>query len=457
MLIALLLAATTAGPAETYSPEPWRQLVRAIYEQLVNSNTSYTTGQTTPAAEAMARRLLDAGFAREDVVVLGAAPHKANLVARYRGTGAARPVLLLAHLDVVEAKREDWTLDPFTLIEKDGYFYGRGTGDDKAQAAIWVANLIRYKREGLRPSRDLIVALTADEEGGGPYNGVDWLLKNRRELIDAEFCLNEGGWGEMRGGKRLLNLVQVGEKHSASYRLEVRNPGGHSSMPVKENAIYRLAAALQRVSTLEFAFRLNDVTRKYLEALASLEAEPIASQLRQAAGGDPAAMRAVAEASPQWNAVMRTTCVATGLDGGHAANALPQTAGARINCRILPDQTVEEVEAALRQAVADEKVVVSVMGSNGASPMSPLRDDVLGAVQRLTSTLWPGVLAPPYMVMGGTDGRLLREAGIPTYGVQGIFYDAGDIRWHGRDERVGVREFYEGQEFLYRLVRELAR
>ena len=457
MLIALLLAATTAGPAETYSPEPWRQLVRAIYEQLVNSNTSYTTGQTTPAAEAMARRLLDAGFAREDVVVLGAAPHKANLVARYRGTGAARPVLLLAHLDVVEAKREDWTLDPFTLIEKDGYFYGRGTGDDKAQAAIWVANLIRYKREGLRPSRDLIVALTADEEGGGPYNGVDWLLKNRRELIDAEYCLNEGGWGEMRGGKRLLNLVQVGEKHSASYRLEVRNPGGHSSMPVKENAIYRLAAALQRVSTLEFAFRLNDVTRKYLEALASLEAEPIASQLRQAAGGDPAAMRAVAEASPQWNAVMRTTCVATGLDGGHAANALPQTAGARINCRILPDQTVEEVEAALRQAVADEKVVVSVMGSNGASPMSALRDDVFGTVQRLTSTLWPGVVAPPYMVMGGTDGRLLREAGIPTYGVQGIFYDAGDIRWHGRDERVGVREFYEGQEFLYRLVRELAR
>jgi acetylornithine deacetylase/succinyl-diaminopimelate desuccinylase-like protein len=457
MLIALVLAATTAGPAESYSPEPWRQRVRAIYEQLVNSNTSYSTGQTTPAAEAMAARLLDAGFAREDVVVGGAAPHKGNLVARYRGTGAARPLLLLAHLDVVEAKREDWTSDPFTLLEKDSYFYGRGTGDDKAQAAIWVANLIRERRGGLLPSRDIIVALTADEEGGGPYNGVDWLLKNRRELIDAEYCLNEGGWGEMRGGKRLLNLVQVAEKHSASYRLEVRNPGGHSSMPVKENAIYRLAAALQRVSTLEFPFRLNDVTRKYLEALASLEAEPVASHLRQAAGGDPAALRAVAEASPQWNAVMRTTCVATGLDGGHAANALPQTAGARINCRILPDQTVEEVEASLRETVADEKVVVSVITSNGASPMSPLREDVLRAVQRQTSMLWPGVIAPPYMVMGGTDGRLLREAGIPTYGVQGIFYDVGDIRWHGRDERVGVREFYEGQEFLYRLVGELAR
>jgi len=458
MLIALLLAATTAaGPTETDSPEPWRQLVRAIYEQLVNSNTSYSTGQTTPAAEAMAARLLDAGFAREDVVVLGAAPHKANLVARYRGTGAARPLLLLAHLDVVEAKREDWTLDPFTLVEKDGYFYGRGTGDDKAQAAIWVANLIRYKREGLRPGRDIIVALTADEEGGGPYNGVDWLLKNRRELIDAEYCLNEGGWGEMRGGKRLLNLVQVGEKHSATYRLEVRNPGGHSSMPVKENAIYRLAEALQRVSRLEFPFRLNDVTRKYLGALAGLEAEPIATQLRQAAGGDAAAARAVAEASPQWNAVMRTTCVATGLDGGHAANALPQTAGARINCRILPDQTVAEVETALREAVADEQVAVSVTTANGPSPMSPLREDVLGAVQRQTRALWPGVLAPPYMVMGGTDGRMLREAGIPTYGVQGIFYDVGDIRWHGRDERVGVRAFYEGQEFLYRLVGELAR
>jgi acetylornithine deacetylase/succinyl-diaminopimelate desuccinylase-like protein len=464
-----VLAAVAAGPASAAaspapaaaaaptSPEPWRQLVRAIYEQLVNSNTSYSTGQTTPAAEAMATRLLDAGFAREDVVVAGAAPHKGNVVARYRGTGPGRPVLLLAHLDVVEAKREDWSFDPFTLLEKDGYFYGRGTGDDKAQAAMWVANLIRYKREGLRPARDLIVALTADEEGGGPYNGVDWLLKNRRDLIDAEFCLNEGGWGEMRGGKRLLNLVQVGEKHFANYRLEVRNPGGHSSMPVKENAIYRLAAALQRVAAYEFPFRVNEVTRKYLEALGALESEPISSQLRRAAGGDPAAMRAIADASPAWNAVIRTTCVATGLDGGHAANALPQSAGARINCRILPDETVEEVEAALRQAVADDRVVVTVAEALGSSPMSPLRDDVMASTRRLTSELWPGVATVPYMVMGGTDGRYLRQAGIPTYGVQGIFYDVDDIRFHGRDERVAVRAFYEAQEFLYRLVKELAR
>jgi acetylornithine deacetylase/succinyl-diaminopimelate desuccinylase-like protein len=452
----LALAAAPLALAETQSPEPERQLVRGIYQELVNTNTSYSTGQTTPAAEAMARRLLEAGFPKDDVAVLGAAPHKANLVARYRGTGKARPLLLLAHLDVVEAKRGDWSVDPFTLLEKDGYFYGRGTGDDKAQAAIWVASLIRYKREGFRPSRDLIVALTADEEGGGPYNGVDWLLKNRRALIDAELCLNEGGWGEMRNGKRLLNLVQVGEKHSATYRLEVRNPGGHSSIPVKENAIYRLAAALQRLSAFEFPFRLNEVTAKYLEKLAGLQPEPLAGELRRAGGGDPVAMRAVAEASPQWNAVMRTTCVATGLDGGHAENALPQTAGARVNCRILPDETPEAVEAALRKAVADDEVAVSIMSAHGPSPMSPLRDDVMKATERLTSAFWPGVATLPYMVMGGTDGRMLRQAGIPSYGIQGIFYDAGDIRFHGRDERVAVPAFYEGQEFLYRLVKELA-
>ena len=456
-LATVLLAASAALPAQTTSPEPARQLLRSVYEELVNVNTSYDTGQTTPAAEAVARRLLEAGFAREDVFVGGAAPHKANVVVRYRGTGAGRPLLLLAHLDVVEARREDWSLDPFELVEKDGYFYGRGSGDDKAQAAIWVANLVRYKQEGLRPARDLIVALTADEEGGGPYNGVDWLLKNHRGLIEAELCLNEGGWGEMRGGKRFLNLVQVGEKHSATYRLEVQNPGGHSSMPVQENAIYRLAAALQRLSAHEFPFRLNEVTRHYLETLAGLEKEPVASQLRRAAQGDEAALRAVAAASPQWNAVTRTTCTPTGLDGGHAINALPQAAGARINCRILPDQSPEEVLAALRAAVADEKVTVTLQSAHGGSPMSPEREDLLAATRRLTTSFWPGVVTLPYMVMGGTDGRYLRQAGIPTYGVQGIFYDADDIRFHGRDERVGVRELYEAQEFLYRLVKELAR
>ena len=296
LLLALLAANVSTG---TFAPEPEQKLARSIYEELVNSNTSYSTGQTTPAAKAMARRLLDAGFAADDVAVLGAADHKGNLVARYRGTGKARPLLLLAHLDVVEARREDWSVDPFRLLEKDGYFYGRGTGDDKAQAAIWVASLIRLKREGFRPSRDLVLALTADEEGGGRYNGVAWLLANRRELIDAELCLNEGGWGEMRDGKRLANLVQVAEKHSATFRLEVRNPGGHSSMPVAENAIYRLAAALGRIAAFEFPLQLNDVTRDYLKALAELQPEPTATRLRKAAAGDLEAQRAVAAASTQ--------------------------------------------------------------------------------------------------------------------------------------------------------------
>src|SRR6185503_12136230 len=457
VLAAATVAAPVLDPPQTVSPEPSRQLVRSIYAELIGSNTSYTTGQTTPAAEAIAKRFLDAGFPREDVVVAGAAPHKGNVVVRYRGTGKAKPLLLLAHLDVVEAKREDWSVDPFTLLEKEGFFYGRGTGDDKAQAAIWVASLIRYRQEGFRPSRDLIVALTADEEGGGPFSGVDWLLKNRRDLIDAELCLNEGGWGEIRGGKRLVNLIQVGEKHSATYRLEVKNPGGHSSMPVKDNAIYRLGDALHRLAGYEFEAQLNDVTRHYLETLAGLESEPTASQLRKAAAGDPAAIRAVSDASPAWNAVVRTTCVATGLDGGHAVNALPQTAGARVNCRVLPGQTPEEVQAILQRVVADDKVTVSITDAHGGSPMSPLRDDVLAATKRLTSQFWPGVVTLPYMVMGGTDGRMLRQAGIPTYGVQGIFFDTSDIRFHGRDERVGVREFYEGQEFLYRLAKDLAR
>ena len=342
-MIPVLLAAA-AAVAGTVSPPGDRDLLRSVYEELVNINTSYSTGQTTPAAEAIARRLLEAGWPKEDVVVLGAAPPKANVVARYRGTGAARPLLLLAHLDVVEAKPTDWSVEPFKLLEKDGYFYGRGTGDDKAQAAIWVANLLRMRSEGYRPSRDLVVALTADEEGGGPYNGVDWLLKNRRELIDAELCLNEGGWGEMRDGKRLLNLVQVGEKHSATYRLEVRNPGGHSSMPVPENAIYRLAAALQKVAALEFPFRLNDVTRGYLHDAR----RPAAGAGRDAAAERRGRRRG--RRSARWpqrrrsgTPSMRTTCVATGLDGGHAENALPQTAGARVNCRVLPDETPDQV------------------------------------------------------------------------------------------------------------------
>lgn len=458
--LALALTLFSAMPLfaqdQTMPPGVERRLARDIYQEMIAVNSGFTTGATTPIAEQVARRLRAEGFAEADIFVGGAAPHKANLVVRYRGTGRARPILLLAHTDVVEARREDWSMDPFTLTEKDGYFYGRGVGDDKAQAAIWVANLIRYKREGFKPARDIIVALTADEEGGGPYNGVEWLLREHRDLIDAEFSLNEGGWGEMEGEQRLSNNIQVAEKYVVNYRFEVRNRGGHSSLPVPDNAIYRLAAALDRLSRFGFPLRTNEVTRAYFKAMAAIETGPISADLARVATGDSAAMARVAQASTPWNATLRTTCVATQLEGGHAMNALPQLAAATVNCRVIPEEAVDDVTSTLRRIVADTNVHVVLQGTPSAGPTSPMRDDVMSAVAEGTNRLWPGVPAVPMMVMGGTDGRYLRAAGIPTYGVQGIFYGRDDIRFHGRDERVRVRSFYEAQTFLYDLVKRLA-
>jgi len=442
---------------QTMPPEPERQLAREIYTELVEIKSGYTTGATTPVAEAVAARLKAAGFSASDIFVGGAIPAKANLVARYHGSGRRRPILLLAHTDVVEARREDWSMDPFQFIERDGYFYGRGTGDDKAQAAVWVANLIRYKREGFKPDRDIIVALTADEEGGGPYNGVQWLLKNRRDLIDAEFALNEGGWGEMAGGKKISNDIQVSEKYVVNFRLEVRNKGGHSSLPVADNAIYHLASALDRLSKFGFPLKTNPVTRAYLDAMFKIETGPVKDDLRAAAGGSTEAMQRVAQASPAWNATLRTTCVATQIEGGHARNALPQLAAANVNCRVLPEDSVEYVESTLHRVIADDQVNLAIAGEVSNGPASPMREDVLRAVSRLTGTLWPGVPTVPIMVMGATDGLYLRAAGIPTYGVQGFFMDRDDIRFHGRDERMAVTSFFEGQTFLYELVKALSK
>jgi acetylornithine deacetylase/succinyl-diaminopimelate desuccinylase-like protein len=453
---AVLCAATAGAQANTMPPESERQLARAIYKEMIEVKSGFTTGSTTPLVQAVARRLKAAGFPAADIFVGGASPTKANLVVRYRGTGRQRPLLLLAHTDVVEAKREDWSMDPFTLTEKDGYFYGRGTGDDKAQAAIWIANLIRYKREGFKPSRDLIVALTADEEGGGPYNGVQWLLKNKRELIDAELCLNEGGWGESLGGTRLSNDVQLSEKYVINYRVEVHNKGGHSSLPVADNAIYHLAGALDRISKFGFPLRTNEVTRGYFRAMAGIEKGPISADLTKVAEGDTAAMRRVASASTAWNAKLRTTCVATQLEGGHAKNALPQIAAANVNCRVLPDDSVAYVTSTLQRVIGDTAVKVIVDGTPQRGPASPLREDLMATIRSVTTSLWPGVPTVPMMVMGGTDGMYLRPAGIPTYGVQGIFYDRDDIRFHGRDERVKVQAFYEAQTFLYELVKKLS-
>ncbi len=456
LLGVVLFSCVSLIAASLMPPEEDQRLAREIYQEMIESKSGFSTGSTTPIAEAVAARLKAAGFPASDIYVGGPIATKYNVIVRYRGTGARKPILLLAHTDVVEAKREDWSVDPFQLLEKDGYFYGRGTSDDKAQAAVWVANLIRYKREGFQPDRDLIVALTADEEGGGPYNGVDWLLKNKRDLIDAEYSLNEGGRGESVDGKRISNDIGLAEKTYADFRFEARNKGGHSSRPVPDNAIYHLAGALYRLSNYQFPMQLNEVTRAYFEQMAKIEKGQTAADLAQATQSSPEAMQRVAAQSPGMNSMLRTTCVATQLEGGHAPNALPQLAAANVNCRIFPEDTVENVLATLRKVVADDKVAVTIKMDEGKAPASPMKPEIMKAFNQITDSMWPGVVTLPSMATGASDGRYLREAGIPTYGVQGFFMDRNDVRAHGRDERMPVQSFYEGQTFLYELVKKLS-
>ena len=455
-LLLFLSLSGAALAADTMPPDAEQRVAREIYKEMIEVKSGFTTGTTTPIAQSIAARFKAAGFAASDIFVGGAAPNKFNVVVRYRGTGARKPILLLAHTDVVEAKREDWTVDPFVFLEKDGYFYGRGTADDKAQAAVWVATLLRLKREGYRPDRDLILALTADEEGGGPFNGVDWLLQKHRDLIESEFALNEGARGMLVNGKRVEHHIGLAEKQFLNLRLEVRNKGGHSARPVADNAIYHLAGALHRLSTFGFDFQLTDITREYFRQSAKSEYGALAADLIRVAEGDKEAMKRVAASSPPLNAMMRTTCVATQLEGGHATNALPQLAAANINCRLLPDDNVDQVIAELKKVFADDQVAISITTNEGASPASPLRNDIMKAFNRITDTMWPGVITVPTMAVGGSDGRYLRLAGIPTYGVQGFFQDRDDVRAHGRDERMLVRSFYEGQTFLYEYVKALS-
>jgi acetylornithine deacetylase/succinyl-diaminopimelate desuccinylase-like protein len=455
-ILLLVVFCSASVSAQNTRPEAEKQLAHDIYKQFIEVQSGFTTGATTPVVEIAVARLKAAGFPDADIFVGGAIPKKANLVVRYHGTGARKPILLLAHIDVVEAKREDWSTDPFQFIEKDGFFYGRGTGDDKAQAAVWIANLIQYKKEGFKPDRDIIVALTADEEGGGPYNGVDWLLKNHRELIEADLALNEGGWGEESKGKKISNDLQVSEKYVLNFRFEVRNKGGHSSMPVHDNAIYHLAGALTRLGEYGFPLKTNEVTAAYFQQMSKIETGPIKDDLAKVPSGSQEAMEKVAAASPAWNSTLRTTCVATMLEGGHAINALPQLAAATVNCRVLPEDSPEYVLSTLQKVVADDQVSVKPLSEFSKAAASPMRPDLLKAVSEITNSMWPGVPTVPIMVMGATDGRYLRAAGIPCYGIQGFFMDRDDIRFHGRDERLGVQSFYEGQAFLYELVRRLS-
>ena len=456
--VLLLCIATmpVALGAQTSEHTPWQRLGREIFGQLIEINTTDANGSNTAAAEAMATRLLAAGFPPNDIFVAGPHPTKGNLVVRYRGSGEREPLLLLAHLDVVEALPADWSVDPFTFQEMDGYFYGRGTTDDKDMAAIWITNLIRYKREGFRPNRDLIVALTADEEGG-PHNGVAWLIATHRDLIDAEYAINEGGSGLLKNGRPLVNEIQTSEKVYLSFALTTRNPGGHSSRPRKDNAINRLASALTRLAQYQFPPQMNETTKAFFERMATIEGGE-AGQAMLGVTGIPPAPEAVAylEVSPYYNALMRTTCIATMLQAGHAENALPQTASAVVNCRILPEHDPAAVHQTLARVIADTGIVVTPMGTPTPSPPSPLIPEIMRAAERVTNQIWPGTPVVPVMLTGATDGLYLRNARIPTYGISGLFHEVDDVRAHGRDERIGVQAFYDELEFLYRLVKDLS-
>lgn len=465
LVVAPLAVAASQAPPASGAPTtltPHQRAAREIYEELVEINTADSVGSVTKAVQAMAARFRAAGFPASDVHVLvpPGKPTKGNLVVRYRGTGARKPLLLLAHLDVVAARREDWPRDPFTLHEEGGYFLGRGTADDKAMAAMFVANVLRYKREGFRPDRDLVIALTADEEGGDA-NGVEFLIEKHRRLIDAAYAINEGGGGVLSADAQpLFHSVQAAEKVPVNFTLTVTNTGGHSSVPRPDNAIYQLAAALQKVGAYRFPVALNQVSRPFFAEMAKVRRGEQAAMMRRLAD-DPADSAAAAFLSqePTLASIMRTSCVATRLDGGHAYNALPQLAKANVNCRIVPSSSVEEVVSTLQRVIGDTAVKITltipIREKFGAAP-SAIDAEVLGAVTDLTKRMWGDIPVVPSMSTGATDGRFLRAAGIETYGVSGIFAVPGENNAHGRDEKLRVRSFYEGLEFLDQLVRRLS-
>ncbi len=465
LLAAAAAFALGASAHAATAPDP---LAREIFKQLIEINTTDSVGSTTDAAKAMQKRFLDAGFAPADAQVLtGANPKRGNLVARLRGSGKHKPVLIIGHLDVVEAKREDWTLDPFKFTEKDGYFYGRGTQDMKNSDAVATAALLRLKKEGFVPDRDIILALTADEEGGTD-NGVDWLLKNHRDIVDAEFALNpDSGGVDSDAGKPVAINVDATEKLYADYELEVTDKGGHSSLPRPENPIYELSNALARLGKGSFPFELNEVTRAWLEHMQKIEDGARAKDIKAVLAVPPDA-DAIARLSrdPRYNSALHTTCVATRLDGGHANNALPQRASAIVNCRILPGHSPEEVRQDLIKIFAEPKLTVryvdpvtdkrlDVGSERKALPPPPPRKDVFDALNAVAGKMWPGTPIVIDMAVGASDSVYTMAAGIPTYGFNGAAIDRDDVRAHGRDERLRVKAFDDSAEFYYRYLKAL--
>jgi len=441
------------------SIRPDQAAFRELFRELVETNTSLSAGSCTAAAEKMAARLRAAGLPEQNLHLLNVPEHprEGSLVAVLQGSDASlRPMLLLAHLDVVEAKREDWTRDPFTLFEEGGYFYARGVSDDKAMAAIWVDTLVRFLGDGFTPLRTVKLALTCGEETSGAFNGAEYLSKERRELIDAAFALNEGAWGVLDDqGQRVFLSVQAGEKSSQNYRLEVRNPGGHSSRPVKSNAIYHLAAGLTRLADHEFPVQLNDTTRAYFTRVAQMKGGEIAAAMR-ALVADPADPAAAAQvtADPTYNGMLRTTCVATMLEAGHATNALPQRATANVNCRIYPTESAEDVRRTLERVVADPEIRVATLEVRGpAAKAPPLTPAIMGPIEEVAAKVYPGVPVVPILQAGATDGQFLGAVGIPTYGIGALFFDPDLGGIHGLNERLRVKSLYDGRDYLYELVK----
>jgi acetylornithine deacetylase/succinyl-diaminopimelate desuccinylase-like protein len=459
LAVSAAFLASTAPAALAQAPRPDQLEFRALYKELVETNTTLSAGSCTLAADRMIVRLKAAGIPAADIhpFVAPGHPKEGGVVVIYPGADPkAKAVLMLAHIDVVEAKREDWVRDPFTLIEEGGYFYGRGAADDKSMAATWVDSLIRYRKEGYKPRRTIKMALTCGEETNGAFNGAEYLAKNKRDLIDAAFAINEGGGGKSdASGKPAFMGFQVGEKLSQNFRLEVTNPGGHSSRPQPDNAIYHLAHALVAVEAYRFPVTFSDTTRDYFTRLADTRSAPekaaIAALLK-----DPKdeAARTLLEKNADDNAVLHTNCVATMLDAGHATNALPQRARANINCRIFPGTTAAQVQATLEQAIGDPKVKITLPEvRNVASAPPPLDPKVLGPAAKLAAEMWPGVPQIRLMSAGATDGAFLTPVGIPTYGITGRFGDPDGGGVHGLNERTRVKGLYESRDYLYRLMK----
>ena len=456
-----LIAATETSAADS---SPGREAFRALYQELVEIDSSSDTGSCTKVVHAAESRLKAAGFSSDEVHVLipDGKPDDGNIVARIRSksaNGARNPkkgVLLLAHIDVVNAKREDWERDPFRLVEENGYFYGRGASDDKAMAAVFLDLMIRLKQESsFRPRRDLVLALTCGEETSNRVNGVDFLLQNHRELIDADFALNEGAGGLLSPQGTPLSLeIQAGEKIHQVFALEVTNPGGHSSRPVPDNAIYRLAVATQKIAGLSFPIQVNPVVREYLRVTGPMLGGELGAAM-SALAKDPqdASALAVLTKDPNYNPLLHTTCVATQIDGGHAPNALPQRATLTLSCRVMQDMSLDRVKEILEQAIADPQVKVSIVRRRQGSPAPPLTAEIMDPVRAQAKKLWPGVPVTPIMLVGATDGRYLMNAGIPTYGMSGMFSIPGEANAHGLNEKIRVKSLYEGRDFLEAVVR----